>query len=59
MSPDYVKYVALRPSKGKNDPRWGSVKVYPDEILDEWYSRVKRKKGEVTMHEIKLSVHLL
>lgn len=33
----------IEPSK-VNDPRWGSVKVYPDEILDEVFESEKERK---------------
>ncbi len=34
---------SIEPSK-VNDPRWGSVKVYPDEILDEVFESEKERK---------------
>lgn len=34
----------IKPSK-VNDPRWGSVKVYPDEVLDEVFKSEGTKKA--------------
>lgn len=34
----------IEPSK-VNDPRWGSVKVYPDEILDEVFETERQKEA--------------
>lgn len=34
-----------------NDPRWGSVKVYPDEILDEVFAAEKERTDKVNKEE--------